>query len=335
MSDQKTFRPGRRQSLLVMLPLLFLLATVIAAPALADDRWPDRPIRLIVNFPPGGAADTLARAIAPTLTHQLGQSVVVDNKPGANGNIGIGETVRAQPDGYTLLLSSGGGISINPLIYGKLPFDPARDLTPIAAVARIHVYLETHPAVPASTVAEFIAYLKAHPGKLSYGSPGQGSSPHLAGEMFKRMIGAEATHVPYKGAAPAMADVLSGELQYWFDPGPGLKQVEAGKLRLLAIGSPTRSPRFPDLPTLAESGLPGFDADSVFGLYAPTGTPDRVITAVRDSVAKALDQPGVVEIINGLGATPAPMSRQAFIALHASERERFAGLIRDIGLKVD
>ena len=313
-----------------------LLASSFALPALATDKWPDRPIRLIVNFAPGGAADVMGRAIAPTMSQELGQSVVVDNKPGANGNIGIGETVRASKDGYTLLLSSGGGISINPLIYSKLPFNPEKDLIPVAAVARVHVFLETNPSLPVSNVQDFVKYLQANPGKLSYGSPGPGSSPHLAGEMFKRAAKGDAIHVPYKGAGPALTDVLSGQLQYWFDPGPGLKQVEAGKLKLLAIGSPHRSPLYPKVPTLAESGLPGFDADTLFGIYAPAGTPASVVEAVRASVLKALEQKNVVEVIQGLGATPEPsMSRQDFVEHHAKERARFAPLIKEIGLKVD
>lgn len=313
-----------------------LLASSFALPATAADKWPDRPIRLIVNFAPGGAADVMGRAISPTMSQELGQSVVVDNKPGANGNIGIGETVRAPKDGYTLLLSSGGGISINPLIYSKLPFNPEKDLIPVAAVARVHVFLETSPSLPVSNVQDFVRYLQANPGKLSYGSPGPGSSPHLAGEMFKRAAKVDAIHVPYKGAGPALTDVLSGQLQYWFDPGPGLKQVEAGKLKLLAIGSPHRSPLYPKVPTLAESGLPGFDADTLFGIYAPAGTPATVVEAVRASVVKALEQKNVVEVIQGLGATPEPrMSRQDFVDHHAKERARFAPLIKEIGLKVD
>ena len=312
-----------------------LLACAFALPATASDKWPERPVRLIVNFAPGGAADVLGRAITPTMSQELGQSVVVDNKPGANGNIGISETVRSAKDGYTLLLSSGGAVSINPLIYSRLGFNPDKDLIPVAAVARVHVFLETNPSVPAKNVAEFIQYLKANPGRLSYGSPGPGSSPHLAGEMFKRAAKVDATHVPYKGAGPALTDVLSGQLQYWFDPGPGLKQVEAGKLKLLAIGSPQRSPLLPNVPTLAESGLPGFDADSLFGVYAPAGTPKPVIEAVRNSIAKALEQKNVIDVINGLGATPAPMSQQDFIAHHPKERARFADLIKEIGLKVD
>ena len=313
-----------------------LLCSAFSAPSIASEKWPDRPIRLIVNFAPGGAADVMGRAISPTMSQVLGQSVVVDNKPGANGNIGIGETVRAPKDGYTLLLSSGGGISINPMIYSKLPFNPEKDLIPVAAVARVHVFLETNPSLPVSNVQDFIKHLQANPGKLSYGSPGPGSSPHLAGEMFKRAAKVDASHIPYKGAGPALTDVLSGQLQYWFDPGPGLKQVEAGKLKLLAIGSPQRSPLYPKVPTLAESGLPGFDADTLFGIYAPAGTPASVVEAVRASVLKALEQKNVIEVLQGLGSTPEPnMSRQAFVDHHAKERVRFAPLIKAIGLKVD
>ena len=313
-----------------------LLCGAFATTASASDKWPDRPIRLIVNFAPGGAADVMGRAISPTMSQVLGQSVVVDNKPGANGNIGIGETVRSAKDGYTLLLSSGGGISINPMIYSKLPFNPEKDLIPVAAVARVHVFLETNPGLPVSNVQDFIKHLQANPGKLSSGSPGPGSSPHLAGEMFKRAAKVDASHIPYKGAGPALTDVLSGQLQYWFDPGPGLKQVEAGKLKLLAIGSPHRSPLYPKVPTLAESGLPGFDADTLFGIYAPAGTPAPVVEAVRASVLKALEQKTVVDVIQGLGATPEPrMSRQEFVEHHAKERARFAPLIKEIGLKVD
>lgn len=311
------------------------LGASMAAPAHAQADWPNKPVRLIVNFAPGGAADVLARAVAPTISEHIGQPVVIENKPGAGGNIGSAEVARSPKDGYTLLLSSGGAISINPLIYSKMGFDPAKDLTPISPVARIHLYLETHPSVPAKNVQEFIAYLKANPGKLSYGSPGAGSSPHLAGEMFKRMAQVEAIHIPYRGAAPALTDVLSGQLQFWFDSGTGLKHVEAGKLNLLAVGGSKRSPQYPQLPTLEESGLKGFDADTLFGLYAPAGVPDIVVQRVREGVEKALVLPNVVSTIQGLGATPEPMPRNTFIKHHDIERQRFEGLIKAIQLKVD
>jgi len=314
---------------------LCIWGIILPAAAQTTATWPERPIRLIVNFSPGGAADVLARAIAPSVSQTLGQPVVVENRPGAGGNIGVGEAVRAASDGYTLLLSSGGAITINPMIYSKLPFNPEKDLAPIAAVARVHLYLETHPDVPVKTVEDFIAYLKANPGKLSYGSPGQGSSPHLAGEMFKRMAGVDAMHIPYKGAALVLNDVLGGQLQFWFDTGPGLQHIASGKLRLLAIASPQRSPQYPHIPTLHESGLSGFDADTLFGVYAPAGVSNTIIHAVHAAIQQALAQPNVQQTITTLGASSAPMSHQAFIEHHATERQRLGPLVQAIGLRVD
>ena len=217
--------------------------------------WPSKPVKVIVNFPPGGAADQLARAIGLPLQEALGQPVVVENRAGANGNIGGDVVAKSPADGYTLLMSSGGMVSVNPHIYPRMAFDPAKDLVPVAAAARVLVYLVVKPSIPADNIKDFIAYVKANPGKLSYGSPGNGSSPHLAGEMFKSQAGLFAVHVPYRGAAPALQDLLAGQLDFYFDPGIGLQQVKAGKLKLLAVGSPKRSPMFPDVPTLDEAGL--------------------------------------------------------------------------------
>ncbi len=314
---------------------LALLAGLALAGAAAAQSFPAKPIRLVVNFPPGGAADVIARAVGPALAESLKQPVVIENKGGANGNIGSSEVAKAPADGYTLLMSSGSAITINPLVYAKMPLDPEKDLTPVAAVARVLVYLETHPSVPVTNLAEFIAHLKANPGKLSYGSPGQGSSPHLAGEMFKRMAGVDAQHVPYKGAGPAVTDLVSGQIQFMFDPGPGLRMVKENRLRLLAVGSSKRSQMFPDVPTLAEAGLAGFDADSLFGIYAPAGTPPGVVTQLNAEINKALALPNVAAAIRALGADTAPMSLADFRAHHVRERERFGGLVKDIGLKLE
>ncbi len=314
---------------------LALLAGFALAGAAAAQSYPTKPIRLVVNFPPGGAADVIARAVGPVLAESLKQPVVIENKGGANGNIGSAEVAKSPADGYTLLMSSGSAITINPLVYTKMPLDPEKDLTPVAAVARVLVYLETHPSVPGATLSEFIAHLKANPGKLSYGSPGQGSSPHLAGEMFKPMAGVEATHVPYKGAGPAVTDLVSGQIQFMFDPGPGLRMVKDNRLKLLAVGSSRRSQMFPDTPTLAEAGLAGFDADSLFGIYAPAATPAAVVTQLNAEINKALAQPNVAAAIRALGADTAPMALADFRAHHVRERERFGGLVRDIGLKLE
>ena len=311
----------------------FLALAAWSAPARAE--YPDHALRIVVNFAPGGAADVLGRSLGPPLSQALKQPIVIDNRPGANGNIGAQEVVRAKPDGYTLLMSSGSAISINPLIYSNLGFNPGKDLVPVASVARILLYLETNPSVPVTNVAEFIAYAKANPGKLSFGSPGAGSSPHLAGEMFKRMTGVDLLHVPYKGAGPAMMDVLSGQLQFWFDPGPGLHYLKDGKLRLLAVGSPKRSPEYPDVPTLSESGLPGFDADSVFGIYAPAGTPPEVVERLHDEINKVLSTKAFADVLLNLGAEPAVMTRAEFIDFLGHERDRFGALVKEIGLKLD
>ena len=315
---------GRRHAL-----ALALCAALAPAAALAQGAFPSKPVRVIVSFPPGGAADQIARAVSQPLSEVLGQPVVVENRAGANGNI-AGDFVAKQPaDGYTLLMSSGGTVSINPHLYAKMSFDPVKDLTPVAAAARVLVYLEVNPAkVPARDAKEFLAYLKANPGKLTFGSPGNGSSPHLAAEMMKSMGNVYATHIPYRGAAPAMQDLLAGQVDFMFDPGIGLQHVKAGKLKLLAIGSPKRSPLYPDVPTMDEAGLKGFDADSWFGFYAPAGTPQPVVARLNTEINKILRSPAFAERMNAIGGIPAPMSPQEFGARAQEDSVRFGTLIR-------
>ncbi len=297
--------------------------------------WPTKPLRVIVNFPPGGAADQLARAIGQPLSEALGQPVVIENRAGANGNIGGEAVAKAPNDGYTLLMSSGGMVSVNPHLYAKMAFDPTKDLIPVAAAARVLVFLEVKPSLPVNNVKEFLAYMKANPGKLSFGSPGNGSSPHLAAEMMKAQTGMYAVHVPYRGAAPAMQDLLGGQLDFMFDPGIGLQQVKSGKLKLLAVGSSKRSPLFPDVPTLAESGLQGFDADSWFGFYAPAGTPPDVVSRLNREINKALGTQAVKDRISAIGGIPAPMSPSDFNLRASIDSARFGALIKARGIKGD
>ena len=297
--------------------------------------WPTKPLRVIVNFPPGGAAYQLARAIGQPLSEALGQPVVIENRAGANGNIGGEAVAKAPNDGYTLLMSSGGMVSINPHLYAKMAFDPTKDLIPVAAAARVLVFLEVKPTLPVDNVKEFLAYMKANPGKLSFGSPGNGSSPHLAAEMMKAQTGLYAVHVPYRGAAPAMQDLLGGQLDFMFDPGIGLQQVKSGKLKLLAVGSSKRSPLFPDVPTLAESGLEGFDADSWFGFYAPAGTPPAVVSRLNADINKALGTQAVKDRISAIGGIPAPMSPSDFNQRASIDSTRFGALIKARGIKGD
>ncbi len=315
--------------------LLALAACGGASNALAQPAFPTKPIRLVVNFPPGGAADLMGRAIAQALGEQLKQTVVVENRPGANGNLGADVVAKSAADGHTLLMSSGGAVTVNPFLYPNMPFDPVKDLTPVASAARVLVFLMAHPSVPASNVREFLAYVKANPGKLSYSSAGSGSSPHLAGEMLKRQMGLFAVHVPYRGAAPALTDLLAGNVQFMFDPGPGLRFAREGKLKMLAVGSPKRASGYPDLPTLAESGVPGFDADSIFGIFAPGTTPPAVVNLLHAEINKALATPRVQEVIRNLGAEAMIGTRQEFISRADADRTRFGNFIKTAGIQVD
>ncbi|MEJ7929274.1 tripartite tricarboxylate transporter substrate binding protein [Ramlibacter sp. AN1015] len=329
MNNKDTIAPsaGRRA----------LLGAALAAGALASvgvqaqpaGSWPNKPVRVIVNFPAGGAADTLARAIGQPLSEALGQPVVIENRGGANGNIGGEAVARAPADGYTLLMSSGGMVSINPHLYAKMAFDPAKDLVPVASAARVAVYLMAKPQLPPNNVQEFLQYLKANPGKLSFGSPGNGSSPHLAAEMMKSQAGVYAVHVPYRGAAPALQDLLAGQIDFYFDPGIGLQHARSGRLKLLAVGSPKRSPLFPDVPTLHEAGLKGFDADSVFGFYAPAGTPPEVVARLNREINKALGTKAIQDRIVTMGGEALPLTPAEFAARAAEDSKRFGAIIRE------
>ena len=306
------------------------MAAALAMPTAAlAQAWPSKPIKIVVNFPPGGAADQIARSMTQPLQEALGQPVVVENKSGAGGNIGGEAVAKSAPDGYTLLMSSGGMVSVNPHIYPKMPFDPTKDLVPVASAARVLVFLVTQPSFPANDAKEFLAYMKSNPGKLSFGSPGNGSSPHLATEMMKSQAGVFATHVPYRGAAPALTDLLAGQIDFLFDPGVAMPHIKAGKVKLLAVGSPKRSPLFPDIPTLDEVGLKGFDADTIFGFYAPVGTPAEVITRLNREINRALTLPGPRERIAALGGEPAPMTPAQFHDKALEDGKRFGKVIRE------
>jgi tripartite-type tricarboxylate transporter receptor subunit TctC len=319
---------------------LFVIALAFAAslisPSLAQTppapTWPTHPVRLVVAFPPGGAADLLARLISQSLGETLGQPVVIENKGGSNGNIGGEAVARSAPDGYTLLMSSGSLVAINPHIYARMPFDPAKDIVPVASVARVPFYLVVRSENPAQDFKAFIADLKANPGKRNFGSPGIGSSPHLAAELLKKMTGTDAVHVPYRGAAPALNDLLAGQLDFLFDPGIAIEHVKAGKLRAIAIGSPQRSPQLADVPTLEELGLAGFDADAVFGVYAPAGTPRDIVLRLNTEINRALATAALKERIMAVGNMPAPMSPEEFGARAGDDSRRFGAIIRERGI---
>lgn len=310
------------------------LALCAASPLLAQG-YPEKPIRVVVGFPPGGAADQIARLVTAPLAEALKQAVTVENRPGANGNIAGDVVAKSPADGYTLLMSSGGMVSINPHLYPTMPFDPVKDLTPVASAASVLVYLMARPTLPVNDAQAFLAHVKANPGKLSYGSAGNGSSPHLAGEMMKAQAGLFAVHVPYRGAAPALNDLMGGQIDYYFDPGIGLQAAKAGRTKLLAVGSLKRSPLFPDVPTLDEVGLKGFDADSVFGFYAPAGTPAAVVTKLNTEINRILGTAAVKDRITQLGGNALPLAPSAFAAKAMDDSKRFGALIRERGIKGD
>ena len=303
-------------------------AAALPGLALAQD-WPTKPVKVVCNFPPGSSPDALMRAVSQPLQQALGQPVVIDNRAGASGMIGADLVAKAPADGYTLLMTAGSTITTNPHVFAKMPFDVAKDLVPVAALARLNLFLVTRGDFPARNVGEFLAYLKSNPGKVTYGSAGNATGLHLAGEMLKSQAGVYAVHVPYRGASLALQDLLGGGIDFYFDPGIALPHVKAGKLKMLAIGAPQRSPLYPDVPTLHEAGLKGFDAGTTHGLYAPEGTPAAVIERVNREVNAALATPAVRSQFAGLAADPTPMSPAQFAAVMRDDSKRYGAVIRE------
>lgn len=326
---QTSTSPSVRRALLASGLALTAAAVLPRIAQAQSDAWPGKPIRLVVNFPPGSSPDVLARAIALPLQQALGQPVIVENRAGASGMIGADLVAKAPGDGYTLLMTAGSTISTNPFMYAKIPYDTAKDLVPVAAAARIALFLEVKPGLPVRNVKEFLAYLKANPGKLSYGSAGNGTGLHIAGEMLKSQAGVYAVHVPYRGASPALQDLLAGQIDFYFDPGIGLGQVRAGKLRMLAVAGLRRSSIFPDVPTLDEAGLKGFDAGTTHGIYAPANTPPAVIERINREVNRSLALPNVRAQIETIGAEPTPLSPAQFSAVMADDSRRYAAIIKE------
>ena len=320
---------------------VFTLAAAGAAatstlPAFAQDAWPAKPIRLVIPFPPGGATDILGRMVAQELNKALGVSVIAENRAGAGGNIGAEAVAKSAPDGYTLLMGTIGTQSINQSLYPKMAFDPIKDLAPVTLVATVPNVLVVHPSVPANNVRELIALAKSKPGKLNYGSSGNGSSVHLSGELFKSMTGTFMTHIPYRGSAPAVADLLAGQLDLMFDNLPSvISHIKSGKLRALGVTSPKRSPSLPDLPTIAESGVPGYDATSWFCLVAPAGTPQPIVNRVQQIVAKALGTPEIREKLLTLGAEGVGNTPEAFGQFIRAEAAKWAKVVKVSGAKID
>ena len=296
--------------------------------------WPAKPIRIVVGFAPGGTTDVMARVMAQSLGEALGQPVLVDNKPGAGGNVAATEVIRAPADGYTFLIAPTSVETANPFLF-KQTISPAKDLTPVAGVGRSQMYLVVKPQSTFKDAREFIAYAKANPGKLSYASAGPGTPPHLAAEMFKRVTGIFATHIPYRGAAPALQDVMAGQVDYVMDPGIAFPHVRSGKVRMLAVAGANRSSFFPDVPTLAELGFKGAELDIWFGMWAPKGTPPDITARMVREVAKALSLPATRTRYESLGAEPVGLGNAEFKSLLTSETKMLSALIKDSKINVD
>src|SRR6185369_7762456 len=297
----------------------FALA-VLAPLAPAQEAYPSKPVRIIVPFAAGGVADLLPRIVGEKLTQKWGQPVVVENKVGAAGNIGMAEGARAAPDGYTLLLAPAGNLTVNPKLFPNLPFDTYRDLTPVTLLAQSPNVLVVHPSVPAKSFQELIAYAKANPGKLNFASPGEGSGAHLAGELLKIEAGIKTQHIPYKGMAPAVNDLLGGQVQMMFAGiSTVIQHVKTGKLVAIAIASPKRNPQLPDVPTVAESGLPGFDVTSWYGIVVRSGTPPAIVEKIQRDMTEALRDADVRAKLAGLGLEPVGNTPAEFDALIKAE----------------
>ncbi len=302
----------------------------------AQGSYPERPVRIVVPFPAGGPADVLARIVGDRLAQSLGKPFVVENKAGAGGNIGMDQGARAAPDGYTLTLAPVGNLTVAPALYAKLPYDPAKDFAPISVLAVVPNILIVHPSVPAKTVAELVALAKAKPGSLNYASPGNGSIPHLAAELFKRMAGIDIVHIPFNGVAPATNAVLSGEVQIFFaQSSSALPQWRAGKVVALGVATRKRIAAAPELPTIAEQGFPDFEATSWYALVAPAGTPMPVIDRLHAEIVRALAAPDVRERIAGLGAEPVGNSPAEFAAMQRSETARWTRVAKEANIHAD
>ena len=300
--------------------------------AAAQD-YPTRPIKWVISFPAGGANDVVARVIGQFLSERLGQPVIIENKPGAGGSLGMASALASAPDGYTIAFAAP-NYAINATLYAKLPYDFGRDSAPVAGTMRLTNVMVVHPSVPAKTVAEFIAHAKANPGKVNFASGGVGTTIHMAGELFKSMTGVDIVHVPYRGSAPALTDMLAGQVQVMFDNLPtSIEHIRSGKLRALAVTVGKRWPMLPDVPTVGET-VPGYETSLWYGIVAPKGTPPAIINKLNAAINDVLADPKVVPRLADFGGLPMPMPPAEFGRLIAADTEKWAKVIKDAGVKI-
>ena len=319
--------------------VLLLLASVACSPGYTADaatNFPNRPIRLIVPFPPGGGTDIVARTVSAKLTEAWGQQIIIDNRGGAGGTIGADTVAKSNPDGYTLLFGTPGALVINPLLNSKLPYDSVRDFAPVSLLALNPQLLAVHNSLPVGTVKELIALAKARPGKLNYGSVGEATPNHLAMELFKAMTGTDMVHVPYKGAAPAVTDLLGGQVQLMFNPMPPLMpHVKSGRLKALGVGGTQRSPALPDVPTVAEAGVPGYEYVTWYSIVAPAKTPQAIIGALNARLVAIMAIPEVAHRLASQGAEPRSSTPGELARFMQDDFKRLSAVIRSAGIKAE
>ncbi|TFZ01329.1 Bug family tripartite tricarboxylate transporter substrate binding protein [Ramlibacter rhizophilus] len=316
----------------------FLTAQAQApAPAPAPEAgWPSKPIRVVVTFPPGGSTDAVVRMLVPRLSEKLGQQVIVDNRPGAGGNVGLSLVAKAPPDGYTLGVGAAGALSANSSLYAQMPFDPLTDFAPVTMLAAIPFVIVGHPSLPARTQPELIALAKSQPGKLSIGHGGNGTAMHLSAALFSQMADARIVAIPYKGSGPAAMDVLGNQVPLALvDLPSALQHIQAGKLNAFAVTSPKRLAQLPEVPSVAEAGLAGYDSTGWFGLVAPAGTPPAIVARLNAEVTAALNDPGIQASMRKLGVEPAPTTAKEFDSYIRAETRKWAKVIRDADIKIN
>ena len=320
-----------------LLNKLIAIATLAALALGAQAQtYPNKPIRLVCPFPPGGAVDIASRALAHELTQSLGQPVTVDDRPGAGGNIGAEIVAKSTPDGYTLLMTTSGIVAINPALYSKMPFDSLKDFAPVSMVVSLNNVLVVNPTLPYKSVKDVIAAAKAQPGKLTYASSGNGTSIHLSGELFKSMTGVDMLHIPYKGSAPAVTDLLAGQVNMMFDNIPSsLPHIKAGKLRALAVTGSKRSQLLPDLPTIAEAGVAGYDSYVWFGIVAPAGTPQEIIAKLNAALVKTAATPEFRDRLTSQGYEVMSSTPEQMAASIRGEIDKWGKVVKASGAKVD
>ena len=315
---------------------LLLALPALTAPSAMAQQYPSKPIVLVVPFAPGGTSEMISRLVAQKLTERLGQQVVVENRPGAAGNIAMDQVARAAPDGYTLILGHIGTLAVNPAMFPKLPYDAIKDFAPVSLIAAVPNIVAVNPAVPAKTLKEFLDLARAKPGSINYGSAGNGSAGHLAMEYLKRIAKADMVHVPYKGTGPMLTDLLAGQTQATFTgSSPLIPHIKSGKLRALAVGSAMRIPSLPEVPTVAESGFAGFETAQWYGIIAPAKTPPAIIQKLSVEIAQVMKQPDVIARLSGDGTVMIGSTPNEFAAYISKEMKRWGEVVHDANIKAE